>query len=109
MIRNITGFGAGNGPYMVIHDGFVGTQNWTSFLRGADRLALDTHPYFAFDGTANNEPLAQQPAKACNAWAQSFNQSQDAIGNTGFGLTLAGEFSSGINDCAFWLLGTPNG
>ncbi|KZS87759.1 glycoside hydrolase [Sistotremastrum niveocremeum HHB9708] len=102
-IRNITGTGEGNGPFISIHDGFQGTAKWAGFLQGSDRIALDTHPYFAFDQQANNEPLSQQPAKACNAWAGDFNQSQ-----LDFGVTLAGEWSNGINDCGLFLLGVGN-
>lgn len=40
-IRNVTGFGKGNGPYVVLHDGFVGFDPWDGFLNGADRVAWD--------------------------------------------------------------------
>lgn len=44
MMRDITGIGEGNGPFMVIHDGFGGTGGghlgWTGYLAGADRLGL---------------------------------------------------------------------
>jgi hypothetical protein len=38
MIRGITGFGAGNGPMIAIHEGFVGIAAWDGFMSGADRL-----------------------------------------------------------------------
>lgn len=38
MIRGITGFGAGNGPMIAIHEGFVGIAEWDGFMSGADRL-----------------------------------------------------------------------
>jgi hypothetical protein len=38
MIRGITGFGAGNGPMIAIHEGFVGIAQWDGFMSGADRL-----------------------------------------------------------------------
>jgi hypothetical protein len=38
MIRSITGYGAGNGPIIVIHEGFEGIANFNGFLGGADRL-----------------------------------------------------------------------
>lgn len=38
MIRGITGFGAGNGPMIAIHEGFIGIAEWDGFLSGADRL-----------------------------------------------------------------------
>ncbi|KIJ11889.1 glucan 1,3-beta-glucosidase [Paxillus involutus ATCC 200175] len=109
MIRGITGYGEGHGPYIVVHDGFEGVANWAGFLQGSDRIILDTHPYFAFDGSANTDPIATGtglqaggvwPAEACNAWADSMNTSQ-----TAFGVTLAGEFSNGFNECGLYLTG----
>jgi glucan 1,3-beta-glucosidase len=74
MIREITGTGAGNGPYICIHDGFLGTGEFAGFLSGSDRIILDTHPYFAFNGASNTEPIGVDgrgdtwPARACG-WA----------------------------------------
>ncbi|KAI0060559.1 glycoside hydrolase family 5 protein, partial [Artomyces pyxidatus] len=111
MIRNITGYGAGNGPYIAIHDGFLGVSKWADFLPGSDRVVLDTHPYFAFDGQPNDSPLVTDdgvgepggvwPKQACNSWGPSINDSQLA-----FGVTVAGEFSNGYNNCGLYLLGT---
>jgi len=56
MIRGITGYGAGNGPYIAIHDGFHLDQ-WANFLPGSDRIILDTHPYLAFGGNAQISPI----------------------------------------------------
>lgn len=83
MIRNITGYGEGNGPYMTIHDGFLGLAEWAGFLEGSDRIMIDTHPYFAFDGQTNTEPIAtgvgllaggQWPQMACNSFGPPMNQ-----------------------------------
>ncbi|KAM5545145.1 hypothetical protein V8D89_001256 [Ganoderma adspersum] len=116
MVRDITGTGEGNGPMITIHDGFTGVANWAGFLSGADRLALDTHPYFAFDGNANREPVnitaegdatqlgGQWPLQACNAWGAGMNTSR-----TAFGVTLAGEFSNAINDCGLFVNGINGG
>ena len=57
MIRGITGYGAGNGPYIAIHDGFTGLAPWADFLPGSDRFALDMHPYLAFNGDSNTSPI----------------------------------------------------
>ena len=82
MIRGITGIGAGNGPYISIHDGFRGLEEWAGFLTGADRLTIDIHPYFAFDGQPNTNPIdtgtgpgagGTWPQTACNAWAANMN------------------------------------
>lgn len=112
MIRNITGYGEGHGPYIAIHDGFEGTAAWTNFLQGSDRVILDTHVYFAFDNQYTWPPIATGtglsaggvwPQQACNAWAANMNTSQ-----TAFGVTLAGEFSNGFNDCGLYLTGVGN-
>jgi glucan 1,3-beta-glucosidase len=113
MIRNITGFGVGNGPYIIIHDGFAGLAYWADFLPGSDRIALDTHPYFSFDGQPNTAPLDVDdgtgepggvwPLQACNAFGPPMNVSQ-----TAFGVSIAGEFSSAINDCGLYVLGIGN-
>ncbi|KAJ7120635.1 glycoside hydrolase family 5 protein [Mycena filopes] len=110
MIRGITGVGEGHGPFISIHDGFDGVSNWAGFLPGSDRIILDTHPYFAFDGQKNDAPIATGtdalsaggiwPKQACNAWAASINTSR-----TAFGVTVAGEFSNGYNDCGLYLTG----
>lgn len=82
MIRAITGIGEGKGPYISIHDAFRGLPVWAGFLSGADRLSLDIHPYFAFDGQANMDPIdtgtgptagGTWPATACNSWGASMN------------------------------------
>ncbi|KAJ7912445.1 hypothetical protein B0H13DRAFT_1874823 [Mycena leptocephala] len=41
-----------------IHDGSQGTTSRASFPLGSDRMILDTHPYFAFDGAPNDSPIA---------------------------------------------------
>jgi glucan 1,3-beta-glucosidase len=38
MVRGITGYGAGNGPMIAIHEGFAGIADWNGFLAGADRV-----------------------------------------------------------------------
>jgi glucan 1,3-beta-glucosidase len=40
MVRNITGIGAGKGPMISLHDGFVPANTWPGFMTGADRIAL---------------------------------------------------------------------
>ncbi|KAI9609000.1 hypothetical protein KEM48_003171, partial [Puccinia striiformis f. sp. tritici PST-130] len=101
MMRGITGYGVGKGPMMVIHDGFQGTgaghTGWGGFLKGADRLGLDTHTYFAFD-KQSNDSLGYNSYKPCTYWAKGFNQT-----NTEFGFNLAGEYSLAVNDCGLWL------
>ncbi|KAJ3711732.1 glycoside hydrolase superfamily [Lentinula raphanica] len=100
-IRQSTGTGSGAGPYIALHEGFQGPAIWEGFLSGADRLALDQHPYLAFMG--DKSPIDAQAIKPC-AWAIATNQSSKA-----FGLTLGGEFSTAINDCGLWLNGIGPG
>ncbi|KIY69876.1 glycoside hydrolase family 5 protein [Cylindrobasidium torrendii FP15055 ss-10] len=97
-IRNVTGIGADKGPYLIIHEGFQGTAVWEGFLEGADRLALDQHPYLAFMNDYISTP-DEMASKAC-AWAAATNRSQSA-----FGVTLGGEWSAAINNCGLWLNG----
>ena len=109
MIRNITGIGSGKGAYISIHDGFQGVSSWANFMQGSDRVVLDTHPYFAFDGKPNTQPIATGtgsgaggvwPGMACSAWGPGMNASQ-----SNFGVTVAGEFSAGYNDCGLYVKG----
>ncbi|TIB03003.1 hypothetical protein E3P94_00856 [Wallemia ichthyophaga] len=98
VIREITGTGEGKGPWLAFHDAMVGGAQWSDFLRGADRVALDIHPYVAFNGQ-NNDPMSEQVWKPCENWGAQTNQSMN-----NYGVTIAGEFSLAINDC-----GTVNG
>ncbi|KAG5653125.1 hypothetical protein H0H81_002192 [Sphagnurus paluster] len=132
MIRNITGYGAGNGPFIGIHDGFAGISTWADFLPGSDRILLDTHPYFAFDNSPATSPIdtgtgmnagGVWPAQACNRWAAGINNrcvpqrtrgpidlthgSMVFFSLATFGVTVAGEFSNGFNDCGLFLRGVP--
>ncbi|KAF7323391.1 Glycoside hydrolase family 5 protein [Mycena chlorophos] len=110
MIRNITGIGEGHGQYITLHDGFAGISKWGGWLTGSDRVIIDTHPYFSFSGAPNDSPIAtgtnpddaggEWPGKACTTWGGSLNQSR-----ADFGITIAGEWSNGYNDCGLYLNG----
>lgn len=104
IIRGITGFGEGNGAYISVHDGFQGQAEWANMLPGADRFLLDTHPYIAFNGQPNLDPIGVWPARACNTWGPQMNQSSQQ-----FGVSIAGEFSNAINDCGLWVNGVGSG
>lgn len=67
-------------------------------MAGADRLALDQHPYLAFmsDYTDSVDDMAKTPC----SWAIATNQSSKA-----FGVTVGGEWSTAINNCGKWLNG----
>jgi glucan 1,3-beta-glucosidase len=85
------------------HEGFVGTAEWANFLPGADRIALDVHPYICF-GTQSSASMSSQAAAPCTSWAGMMNDSM-----TAFGLTTAGEFSNAINDCGLFVNGVGLG
>ncbi|KAF8671218.1 Cellulase (glycosyl hydrolase family 5) [Rhizoctonia solani] len=103
MIRNITGYGEGNGPWLSVHDGFAALSSWVDFLPNSDRVAMDTHPYFSF-GTVDTDPITAQTMKPCTAWGANINNSM-----TNYGMTAAGEFSNGFNDCGLFLNGVNRG
>lgn len=81
MIREITG--VGQGPFIAIGEGFAGVNTWNGFLPNSDRIALDYHPYFAFTGQANTQPISTGtgddaggpwPKMACEAWGPAISQ-----------------------------------
>ncbi|KAK4704592.1 glucan 1,3-beta-glucosidase, partial [Phenoliferia sp. Uapishka_3] len=108
-VRAITGIGEGKGPFISYHDGFVSQAKtvaqggWMGFMNGADRIAIDSHPYLCFD-TQNNDPLSYQASKPCTNWAVDMNTS-----TAEFGLTIAGEWALAINDCGKWINNVGNG
>ncbi|CAE6534547.1 unnamed protein product [Rhizoctonia solani] len=103
IMRNITGIGEGNGPWMSVHDGFDPLDRWTEFMPGGDRIMLDAHPYFCFGDQDTSAP-SNQIRKPCTSRAQAFNTSMGS-----FGMTTAGEFSNAFNDCGFFLNGVNLG
>jgi len=104
MIRNITGYGEGNGPFINIHEGFAGMQAWAGYLAGSDRIALDLHPYFAFDAPASVAPPSSFVGSPCSSWGPELNTSMQQ-----FGFSMAGEWSVAINDCGYWVNGVGLG
>ncbi|KAG9076861.1 hypothetical protein FS749_011316 [Ceratobasidium sp. UAMH 11750] len=102
MMRNITGLG--KGPFISVHDGFQPLEQWQTFLPGSDRIALDSHPYFAFADVLDSSPLAQQVKRPCARWASRFNGTLDA-----YGFAAAGEWSLAFNDCGLYLNGASSG
>ncbi|KAF9053337.1 glycoside hydrolase family 5 protein [Panaeolus papilionaceus] len=109
MIRSITGLGSGHGPYIAFGDGFRVLSTYAGYLAGADRMILDQHPYFAFQGPFTN-PIGvvgdsgvaggDWPQMACDAWGATTNTSRSA-----FGVTMAGEMSASPNDCGLYMRG----
>lgn len=103
MIREITGTGEGNGPWISLHDGFQGLPTWHGFMAGADRVAMDQHNYLAFS-TPSNDSLGYTAGKPCSYWAVNYNNSMNQ-----FGFSYSGEFSLAINDCGVYLNNVGNG
>ncbi|KAI0273720.1 glycoside hydrolase superfamily [Gloeopeniophorella convolvens] len=103
LVREASGIGAGNGPMISYHDGFVGLNGWAGFLPGADRISLDYHPYLCF-GSQTSSPMSANINRPCTTWGGSMNDSMSA-----FGLTAAGEFSNAITDCGTFVNGVGLG
>lgn len=103
IVRNAGGIGQGNGPFVSFHDGFLGQNNWAGFLPGADRIALDTHPYLCFS-TQSAGAVSTFIDAPCTGWAANMNTSM-----TAFGLNAAGEFSLAVNDCGEFVNGVGLG
>ncbi|KAF9357614.1 hypothetical protein BGX26_003405 [Mortierella sp. AD094] len=98
VMRSVTG--AGQGPWGILHDGFLGMQSWEGFMPGADRLALDVHQYLIFDHDLIRLSRADQVKFPCNVWSKNLQRS-----SLKFVPTVVGEFSSATNDCATYLNG----
>ncbi|GAA6019696.1 hypothetical protein JCM10207_009231 [Rhodosporidiobolus poonsookiae] len=119
-VRNITGYGRGNGPFLALHDGFKGTRRWYSFLEarldgssgaphsrasatsrgstnGLDRVALDSHRYLAF-AEPDLRGVREQVMKACIKWAPEYNKTAQS-----FGIAISGEWALAVNDCGRFL------
>lgn len=80
-----------------MHEGFQGLGHWAGFMAGADRIAMDTHPYMCF-GELTAAPIESFIALPCSNWGDL-----QATSMNGFGLTSAGEWSNAINDCGLYL------
>ncbi|EAU83584.1 exo-beta-1,3-glucanase [Coprinopsis cinerea okayama7 len=108
VIREATGYGEGNGPYLAVGDGFRSALEWEPLMPGADRFIMDIHPYVAFDEGSRADPLdvpaadgemgGVWPTVACERWGTYFNDTRRALG-----VTVGGEFSAAVNDCGFWM------
>ncbi|KDN37114.1 glycoside hydrolase family 5 protein [Tilletiaria anomala UBC 951] len=104
MMRNISGTGKGNGPYIVLHNGFLDSSKWQGFLQGSDRMALDKHTYLAFSPQYFSTDYNVVIPEACNYYAPSIDQSR-----VDFGVSIAGEWSNAIFDCGYFLRGVNVG
>ncbi|KAF9438252.1 hypothetical protein BGZ76_008985 [Entomortierella beljakovae] len=101
-MRNITG--AAQGPWGILHDGFLGLQSWEGYMPQADRLALDVHQYLIFDHNLIRLSKEDQTNFSCDVWSKNLQRS-----TLKFGPTVVGEFSSATNDCATYLNGVGVG
>ncbi|KAH9951963.1 glycoside hydrolase superfamily [Amylocystis lapponica] len=103
IVREASGIGEGKGPFVSFHEGFFTLAGWAGFLPGADRTALDVHPYVCFEGQSA-EGYSTQLNVPCQTWAANQNTSM-----TAFGLSGAGEWSNALNDCGLWVNGVNQG
>ncbi|KAH9484136.1 putative glucan 1,3-beta-glucosidase D [Psilocybe cubensis] len=103
IVRTAGGTGAGNGPYISLHDGFLPRDQWANFLPNADRLSLDSHPYLCF-GPQSNAAMSTYALTPCQRWGSAVNNSMAAFGHTN-----AGEFSNAVTDCGLFLNGVGLG
>ncbi|KAF9108672.1 hypothetical protein BGX27_008256 [Mortierella sp. AM989] len=101
-MRNVTG--TSQGPWGILHDGFIGMQSWEGFMPTADRLALDIHQYIIFNRDLIRLSHAEQVNLPCKIWSKDLQRS-----SLNFGPTVVGEFSSAANDCATYLNGVGVG
>jgi glucan 1,3-beta-glucosidase len=97
IIRRASGLGDGNGPMIGLHEAFYGFDFWYGFLDGADRLALDSHPYLVF-GSVSGDPVTAYPPQPCSRWGSMFGDPMNQ-----FGMVTAGEWSYAINDCGLYV------
>ncbi|KAF8205271.1 glycoside hydrolase superfamily [Mycena galopus ATCC 62051] len=102
-VRLAGGIGAGNGPIVSFHDGFLGPAEWAGFLPNADRATLDMHPYLCFT-SQTNAPIDSQTATPCTSWGGLFNTTM-----ADFGFIVAGEWSNAITDCGLYVNGVGQG
>lgn len=102
-VREASGTGEGNGPFISYHDGFLGLPQWADWLPNADRIALDDHPYICFD-SQSAAPMSSYAQTPCSDWGSMMNTSMGA-----FGLTAAGEFSNAVTDCGLYVNGVGLG
>ena len=103
IIRTAGGTGAGNGPFISLHDGFFARSSWVGMYPNADRLSLDTHPYLCFNGQSSN-PMSSYATVPCTTWGNLVNTSF-----ANFGHTNAGEWSVAVKDCGLFLNGVGLG
>ncbi|KAJ7238808.1 glycoside hydrolase superfamily [Mycena haematopus] len=102
-VRLASGIGAGNGPFVSFHDGFLGPAEWSGFLPNADRASLDMHPYLCFQ-TQDPDPITKRTGDPCGAWGGLFNTTM-----VDFGFIVAGEWSNAVTDCGLYVNGVGQG
>ncbi|KAJ6489935.1 glycoside hydrolase family 5 protein [Mycena sanguinolenta] len=102
-VRLASGIGAGNGPFVSFHEGFLGPQQWSGFLPNADRASLDMHTYLCFQGQEAT-PVTGRTSDPCNSWGSLFNSTM-----ADFGMIVAGEWSLALTDCGLYVNGVGLG
>ncbi|KAH9942759.1 glycoside hydrolase [Amylocystis lapponica] len=92
---------SGNGSQVMIGDAFLGVQNWENFLQypQAEGVIMDYHEYQIF----NYEQLAFSYSAHIDASCQQI-PALTAYAKSNL-VTIIGEWSTAITDCAQWLNG----
>jgi glucan 1,3-beta-glucosidase len=125
--------GPGKGPWVIIHNGFLGLSAWAGFMSGSEQLMIgklcrmqmneksctlqltispfpsshpksDPHLFIAFDNKLMNMGRSTQLKLACEQWG-----SDSANSTVNFGPTMVGEFSVAVNDCTKYVNGIATG
>ncbi|RXW23184.1 hypothetical protein EST38_g2666 [Candolleomyces aberdarensis] len=101
IIREITGYGKGLGPFVVIDSGFQDPSSnvFNGFMNGADRVVIENHVYLAFSEVAMESVAAGTVRQFCSLGA-SMDRSRSS-----FGITVAGAFSPAFLDCGLFVNG----
>ncbi|KAJ2931098.1 hypothetical protein H1R20_g5978, partial [Candolleomyces eurysporus] len=104
IIREITGYGKGLGPFVVIDSGFQDPSSnvFNGFMNGADRVVIERHVYVAFSEVAMESVAAGTVQQFCSLGA-SMDRSRSS-----FGITVAGAFSPAFLDCGLFVNGVED-
>jgi glucan 1,3-beta-glucosidase len=89
----------------IFSESMRGLSAWAGQLQGyGDTLALDVHQYTLFDNALIGLKHVDRISFACGSYKDEITHSM-----TGFGPTMAGEWSQADTDCTKWLNGVGMG
>lgn len=82
------------------HDAFLGLGYWNSFGTGLTNIVLDTHHYEVFDTGVLAMDINAHVSTACGFGSQMASTNK---------ITVSGEWTGAMTDCAKWLNGYGTG